>query len=244
MDSGGNKDAVYLLFLPLGFFIVINPHSLLVFFLLGITEIGSIYTIMKMHSYSHLSISTIVSRTRLIWVALLSFLVVGEKLETIQYAAIALLFVGLLIITTPKELKGDKGVKYAHLSAFFAGLIAVFLKASSPYISSQGALVIMGVFPIFVFPIVMKDSKKRLLAAAKRVSFVSSMPLAANILASYLYALALSMGSASIVVAIYQGSMIFSVLGGIIFLQERHDIRKKLIGSILAFLAIILLALK
>jgi len=237
------RTSVYFLLLPLGFFIIISPYSLLIFLLLGLSEIGSIYAIMKMHEYSHLSISTIISRTRLIWVALISFLFFGEQLNLQQYSAIALLFIGLLIVTTPRQLRRDKGVKYAHLAAFFSALVAIFLKASSLYTTPQMSLVIMGIFPLLFLPLLMKDATRRLKRLRKSLSFSSIIPITAYVLGGYLYTLALSLGEASIIVALYQGSMIFSVLGGIILLKEHGDIRKKLIGSMLALGAIILLAL-
>lgn len=235
--------AISLLFLPFNFFLILNTQSLIAFFLLGISEVCSIYFIMKMHSYSHLSISTIISRTRLIWVAALSYLVFGETLTLIQFLAIMVLLLGISIVSSPKKVTADKGVIYAYLSAFFAAMVAITIKSASSYTFLPGIVVIMGIFPIIIFPLLMKNSIKRISTATKTLSFSAVFPFTTNILSIYGYAWALSLGPASIVAALYQGMMIIAVIGGIVFLNEKQDIGKKIIGSTLALGAILLLTL-
>ena len=53
---------------------VVTAKSLVLVALIGIVETAVIYYIVRMHSLGHLSISTLLSRTRLIWVPLLAFI--------------------------------------------------------------------------------------------------------------------------------------------------------------------------
>jgi uncharacterized membrane protein len=238
------RTIIYICILPFAFHFVITPYSLLIFFLLSLSETLSVYFTMKMHEHSHLSLSTIISRTKLIWVALISFLFFGEKLSTFEYASIALLMVGLLIITSPKKITGDKGVKYAHFATFFAALDIIFLKAAAPFTTATGAAMIMGILSIILLPIFMHNRKTRIKKVIQTLHFRSAIPIIANTSGSLLLAWALSLGVASIVTGIYQGMMVFSVLGGIILLKEHKDTKRKLLGCVIALVAIILLTFK
>ncbi len=63
-----------LVFVFLAFFdfrVEFSLHSFLLLLGLGFTEFISIFLYMKMHAHAHLSISTILSRTRLIWIPVL-----------------------------------------------------------------------------------------------------------------------------------------------------------------------------
>lgn len=73
---------VFSIFALFDWHIILKPPSIFLFFLLGFTEWISIYLYMKMHAYNHLSISTILSRTRLIWVPIIGFFLFQERLST------------------------------------------------------------------------------------------------------------------------------------------------------------------
>ena len=76
--------------------------------------------------------------------------------------------------------------------------------------------------------------------------FTTKLPLkllavAANFISVYLFIIALSIGETGKVTALYQGLMVVSVLAGIIFLNERRDITKKLIGTAVTLVGVFLL---
>src|SRR5690348_3021602 len=89
------------LILPFDFQVNHSSNVLYLFLILGLVELVSIYVFMKMHAFTHLSISTIISRTRLIWVPLIAFFFLGESLKVIEYVGIAVLFLGLSIAVSP-----------------------------------------------------------------------------------------------------------------------------------------------
>src|SRR5258708_36226215 len=102
---------------------------------MGATEFVSVYFYMKMHAYSHLSVSTILSRTRLIWIPLIAFFFIGEHLKITTYIGIIILFIGLIIATAPKKLQFDKGQTYAYLAAFIIAINTVQLKTNTHFAS-------------------------------------------------------------------------------------------------------------
>lgn len=62
-----------------------------------------------------------------------------------------------------------------------------------------------------------------------------------NFFSMYGYLIALKYGSATIATGLYHGMTIFAVLAGIIFLREREDIWKKVIGSLITIAGVIIL---
>jgi len=59
------------------FKLIITFKSILLLLAMGLSELACVYVYMKMHANSHLSISAIISRTRLIWVPFFAFLLLG-----------------------------------------------------------------------------------------------------------------------------------------------------------------------
>src|SRR6266568_5185097 len=189
---------------------------------------------MKMHAYSHLSISTIISRTRLIWVPLIAFILFHEALTLTEYLGIVVLFVGLSVASSPKKIITDKGLKFAYLSAFTIALVNISLKLVAPYASTSVIMIFMALPSVLLFPIFMKNGKQRI-----SISLKSKLPLKlftglVTACATYLLAKAIDLGTVSIVTALYQSMMIASVVAGIVLLKERENVAKKVIGSLIS----------
>lgn len=236
--------AVALLIVPFDFSFNAELSTIFVLFLIGVVEIVSCYVFFKMHKYSDLSISTIISRTRLIWIPIIAFFVIGEKLAGIEYLGIIVLFVGLGIAVSPHKLRMDKGVQFAYLSALVVAILSVVAKMGSSQVSASILLIFMSIMSVVVFPLFMKDSKKRISAVMKKSPVPILLASGSNIAAMYLYVYALKIGEVSKVTGIYQGMMIVSVILGIVLLGERQDVVKKLIGAIITIAGILLLGLK
>ncbi|MBI4249993.1 EamA family transporter [Candidatus Uhrbacteria bacterium] len=204
----------------------------------GIIEIVCIYLYMKMHSYAHLSISAVIIRMRLIWIPILAFLLLREALQAHEYIGILILFSGLLITGAPHKLKSDKGVRYAYIFSFFAALLAVTMKMASAWFSPSMIIFAMSIPSILVLPFLVKHPRKKIRALANdRLVAKISVGLI-NAGSFYLYTVALHLGSVSVVQAIYQSMMIFSIAMGIILFQEREDIPRKLIGTAITLIGI------
>src|SRR5260221_2042518 len=108
---------VAIVFLFFNFYLFLSSKTLLLLLVLGIVEAISIYVYMKQHAFTSLSISTIISRTRLIWTALFAFVFLGEHVSLMAYLGMVILFFGLSIGTAPRKIMADKGIKYSYFSA-------------------------------------------------------------------------------------------------------------------------------
>jgi uncharacterized membrane protein len=64
-----------------------------------------------------------------------------------------------------------------------------------------------------------------------------------NIISVYVFTAALRYGDSGKVTAVYQGMLVTSILAGIIFLKERSDIGKKLIGAAITIIGVIILSI-
>ncbi|MDE2025361.1 MAG: EamA family transporter [Patescibacteria group bacterium] len=217
-------------------------YSVLLLFLMGVSEFVSIFFYMKMHRYSHLSISTVLSRTRLVWIPLIALVLIGEHLKVITYIGILVLFVGLAIATAPHKLQFDRGQKYAYLAAFLIALNAVQMKMNQPFATPAVLIVFLTAPTTFVYPLLVKDRKKRFGRFFKHKLSAKFFGGVSSVAAIYFFTLALRTGPVSIVNAIYQGTMILSVLAGIFLLGEKEDTKRKIIGSIVTMIGVLLLS--
>ena len=216
--------------------------TIILLLLLGFIEPLAIYTFMKMHEHTHLSISSIISRSRMIWVAIIAFLFLGESLKLLDYIGIAILFLGLSIAVAPHRIFVDKGIKISILTSLIAAVVVVLIKAVSSDVSLPVMIVWMSLPSVFIIPLFTQARKQRIKGFLQSKVQLKVLFNIFNFLAFYGYTLAIKYGSVSIVTAIYQGMIVFAVVAGIIFLREREDIAKKIIGAILTALGVIILA--
>lgn len=223
------------------FHFVFDIKGFLLLLGLGVAEFFAVYFMMKMHAYSYLSISTIISRTRLIWIPIIAFILFREILTVQEYLGIAILFMGLATISSPKKIVTDKGVKYAYLSAFCIAVVSVLLKMVAPYANTSMIMIFMALPSVVLFPLFMKNSKQRVILSLKTQLPLKLINGFVTALATYFLAKAISLGEVSIVTALYQSMMLLSVLAGIIFLKEREGIGKKIVGSLIALVGVLLL---
>lgn len=223
------------------FYIQLNLISVMLLLAVGITEFISVYLYMKMHQYSQLSISTILSRTRLIWIPIIAYLFIGENLKLSEYLGILLLFAGVSVTVAPHKFFIDKGALYANLAAFVIAINVTLLKSVTPYASPSVILFSYSLPSVFLFPLLMKNSKKRLLESSKKNILPKITATLASMGAGYFLILALKTGDVSKVNAIYQGMMITGVVAGIILLKEREDIIKKILGTAVTLAGVFLL---
>ena len=220
---------------------ILTDTSIIIFILLGLTEWIAVYLYMKMHYFAHLSISSIISRTRMIWVAVIAFILLGERLEIPEYIGILILFFGLSIVVAPNKLFVDKGAMYANLAAFMIALNTVIIKMALPYASISVINIIMVLPAALFFPMLVKDFRKKASVTLRTNLKLKSLNTFISVASLYLLTMALGLGDSSKVMAIYQGMLIFSVLAGIIFLKERENAGRKIVGAIITIIGVIML---
>ncbi len=214
--------------------------TLLLLLIIGLTELGGDYFTMKMHAYTQLSISTIISRTRMIWIPLIAFLLLGEHLQGIDYLGILVLFLGVSITVSPHKFFIDKGAIFANLGAVVLAFNTTLLKAALPQASYSVILLASTVPSVTLFPFVIKNVRKNMPLFIKKKFPLKIAAVLVHVVSIYCLLAALNTGDASKVNAIYQGMLISSVLFGIIFFKERQDVLRKCIGALVTIVGIIL----
>lgn len=182
----------------------------------------------------------------LIWGTLLSIVYLSSRFTLIQFAGIGLMLLAILLIQYQKKLTFNKGVWLVIASA---GMFAVFqvLSAKIANTVSTGAyltltyfgssLVLAALYPkVLVNEI--KTVSKQLTSAFKATLFASSTSLLYFIFAYFAYRAAPDSG---VVVILLTAQVVVSVLLGIVFLNERKNMPKKIWAGVLAFIASILI---
>ncbi len=209
--------------------------------LLGMTELFSVYVFMKMHALTELSISSIISRLRIIWSPLLAWLLVGERLTMPQYLGIVIIFLGMAVVTSPKQIRTDRGIHIALLFSFSSALLSTVLKWTGGIASTEVLIVSQSILPLFILPMLMKNATKRIVKIGKSNLAQTLLGGSFNIASSYLLVEALRASDASKVVGLYQSMTLFSVLFGIFILKERDKLLAKIIGSLIVIAGIVLM---
>jgi uncharacterized membrane protein len=89
----------------------------------------------------------------------------------------------------------------------------------------------------------MKNRSERLINIFKKKLSLKLLALFVNIISVYLFTIALRVGDSGKITAIYQGMLVTSIIAGILFLKERNDIGKKIIGTIITLIGVIIISI-
>lgn len=234
------RTTFFLLILVSKPFPVLSVSMALPLILVGVSELFSVYVFMKMHAYTNLSISSVISRLRVIWSPLIAWFLVSERLTLPEYFGIAAIFVGIAVVTSPKEIKEDKGIKIALLFSFSSALLSTVMKGASALVSTELVIISQGILPLLILPFLMKNSLARIWQSVSSKFPQIALAGSYNIASSYLLVEALRVSDASKAVGVYQAMTLFSVFYGIFILNERDKIARKIIGSIIVIIGVIL----
>lgn len=220
---------------------VINLSNLLPLILVGLTELFSVYVFMKMHAYTELSISSIISRLRVVWSPLLAWFLVNERLTLSGYLGIITIFTGIALVSSPKKLRTDKGIRVAIVFSFSSALLSTVLKGVSGIATPELIIVSQGIIPLFVLPVFMKNSTARIIQIGLRKLPQILLAGAFNIVSSYLLVKALVLTDASKVVGLYQAMTVLSVIYGILVLKEKERLIQKIVGTLIVIIGIFII---
>lgn len=232
---------IFLLVLPFDYFLIVIPKSVLLLLGLGFVEFISVYTFMKMHKFSEISVSSIISRLRIVWVPILAFIFLGEKLKLLEYLGIATVFFGLSFVVSPAKTKKDEGVKFAFISSFVTAALSVLVKIASEFASAPIIILAMSTPSLFLFPIFAKSWRQRVKAFYQKDIVGVGMAAFASAIALFFLVWALNIGPAGKVVGIHNAMLFTAVIAGIVFLNERENLLRKLLGTAVVLLGVFLL---
>ncbi len=189
------------------------------------------------------SLLQIINQLRHIVVLLGAYLLFAEIISPTKVISIFFIMFGVFVALVGKsKITMNKETLYAFLSTISISCALLFIKMASadvaPAFSGTLSLIISGVL-IYVLLIVRGEKPAKLIPIEHR----KQLFIAAGIFAVFELAFftALAVGEASKVTPVTQSSMIFTLIGGYVFLNERNHMKQKIIGSLLIAIGIILL---
>jgi drug/metabolite transporter (DMT)-like permease len=167
-----------------------------------------------------------------------------ETLDLQKLIAVSLVVIGVLIALYDKNklLKLNIGIIQAILSTVFIAFGFLLIKITTRYVEpiALGSISLTGAG---LLGLMVAGSTKNLYVRHMNTNTKRLLLAAAIIFAIFEVVLytALDIGEASKVTPVMQSSMVFTLVGGYIFLQERSNLIQKIIGSIVIILGITIL---
>lgn len=250
--KGGHDSTVYawlfevfrvLIFIPLLFFdyhVVWTWVSLRTFFLMGASELIGIYLFMKMHANSELSLSSILSRLRIIWTPIIGFIFLGEILSLPQYVGIAIIFGGCIIAMGGKR-GSSRGIIYALLFSLVNAFSNIFVKQATVFASTSIVTILFSLPAAIFIPLIMRSARDRI--SHNLIPIIRPLLIASlfNALTMFMIVSALRLAPTGQVIGVFQGIAMLTVASGVVFLHERAHLWHKLLATAFTTVGILLL---
>ena len=239
-----------LAFIPLLYKEFVAPTGIFPWFLVAASSV--LWTIIVLTSFNaykftHVSLKEPISQTRLIFVFILSIILLAESITMVKGIGTLIIFFGIVTLTYHKgEVFGrlsEKGVRLTLLSALLMSIVAIIDKKAMSYFTPG-----MFGFLVYLIPglILLLFVKKRTQETKKLIKTKWPYVLLVIMFGMSMYYFnlkAYTLAEASVVFPIIRISSFISVLGGMfIFKEERKDILRKVIASIIIILGAILIS--
>lgn len=245
-----------LMILPILFFNwQIPERKILLFylFLVGVWDTLSSFLITE--SLRHLEISwrTIIYQSRIIWLIILGSLLLGEVLNWQKFLGGGLIFLGVVLATWRKERVGrlkllwqrlqngqstekERGILITLAAAFSTSFQLMAVRYLLNFFSSAVLILGLAGTSSLILALIMGNLKARVLRLP-RLSFLNG---ALGMMGGLFFFLATAMTEVTRTVPITNAFAVLTVVFGIVFLRERESWLRKILGSLLAVVGVIL----
>lgn len=231
----------FTLFLFWDYSLVVSPSNLFWLLVLGLCEVVAVYSYMRMHSLTELSVSSIITRMRSIWVTVLAFVMLGERLSPEQYIGVITVILGTLVVQSSYKFRFDKAMKIAIIFTFASAFSTIIMKHATTYASVSVINVAFSLPAVLLLPIMMKHPLSRLKATLP-VTLKSNLAASLfNNITMFALVFALKLTNASQVTGVFQGVTMLAVVIGIFVLDEHDHKIRKLIAAAITTVGIMLL---
>lgn len=235
----------FIIYLVPFLFYAVFPHDLTGYIYVLIIVVLIFFanaSIIKAYKSEDISSVNIISRISLVIGFLSGVILLHETINLFNITGVVLIILGILTIFYERKLtKPSAGSLYAFSSGVLYGFIAYFVKLALGYFNIPTYLVIYSILTLILLSFIPKTFKdiKPILTKYKNKIILSRI-IAASVF--YLIVWSFQKGNISIVNTNYETAFLLSgVFVGIIVLNEKKNIAKKLAGSLLCILGIILL---
>ncbi|MBU1975490.1 MAG: DMT family transporter [Nanoarchaeota archaeon] len=238
-----------ILFFILFLFNIDFPKGVLPWIIVGVSSlfwIAGSFSGFKSYEYLDLSIKGPLSKLKIIFVLILSVLIFKESLSAEKLIGTGLVVIGAILITYNRQLKlssfKNKGVIYAVLSSFLIAMAFLIDKYALNFFEVELYILLVFLLPaIYIAPFAFRK-RKDVEQLIKTSFWKIAITMVFGSLAYYLTLYAFKMIEASVAIPIFELNTMFAVVGGIICLKERTDIKKKVISTILIVLGVVLVS--
>jgi uncharacterized membrane protein len=208
----------------------------------------SLIAVIAMHTYKYTKVSlrAPISESRSLWLLIFSAIILGEFITMQKIFGVILIFIGLVYLNYKKGSWGsfaDRGVQLTLLVAIISALTAVVDKKATAYFSPGVYGMIVYLLPalfIGTYAVTKKGKDVQHIIETKQLWLVAVVIL--GFVFYFCQLSALKLADASVVYPVLRMSSLFTVLGGIIFLNERQDIIKKIISTIIVIAGVLLVS--
>lgn len=171
-----------------------------------------------------------------------AYILFSEAITLSKIISILLITLGVgLALMEKSKIKITRGVMYAFLSTISIGFGFLFIKQTlveiHPAVSGSFSFIIAGLL-MYILLIARGGHKTRVKFGSRQQLFAAGAIFAVFELVLFT---ALALGEASRVTPVTQSSMVFTLIGGYLFLGEKTRLKQKIIGSTLITAGIVLL---
>lgn len=245
-----------LLIIPVLFFDWQVPTSKVLFvylFLVGVWDTLSTFLITESLRHLEVSLRTIIYQSRIIWLIILGNLLLGEVLNWQKFLGGVLVFAGVVLATWRRERVGqlkllwerlrngqstekERGILITLAAAFSTSFQLMAMRYLLNFFSSAVMILGLAGTSSLVFALIMGNLKARVLRLP-RLSFLNG---ALGMMGGLFFFLATAMTEVTKTVPIANAFAVLTVVFGIVFLRERESWLRKILGSLLAVVGVIL----
>jgi|CXWL01.1.fsa_nt_gi drug/metabolite transporter (DMT)-like permease len=193
--------------------------------------------------YADVSVTSILSRTRILWTFVLGVFFFGEAISFAKLQGVALIFAGLVGLSIRENFKYNKGVLFTLMAAISISIALSIDKYLARFFPTSviafSAFFIPGIWLYITLPN-KRERLKKLFSDKGKYAILTAL---FGALSYWLLLRALTLSDISKVIPIYQSSLALNVIIGIILLNEREKVLHKLFASAIVLLGVILIRL-
>jgi drug/metabolite transporter (DMT)-like permease len=243
-----NQIISMLLFLPLlifNFSMPSNPQGWIALIIAGGIWASTVFIGNLSYKYSEVSIRESLSQTRIIWVLLFGVLFLNESITLSGIIGIFTIFFGLgLLLWHPERKLGriyDKKVLIVLLGAFMISIATIADKYVLRFFSPEVYSFFSCLIPFLALSFFLKGKTPHIKHLFKHRGVTAILAIAFSAVSYYFVLLIFSSTNITIAYPILQAGILFTVIGGIIFMKERENITQKIIASIIVIVGTIII---
>lgn len=216
----------------------------MIIILAGILIVIQNYLTFKSLNYISASINGSINKFRLVWIFVFGIWVLGETFSVAKVlGTVFTIAAGLIVVGGLKTKSNIKGFFLAFSATLFYGVVVVLYKFLFRDFNSQSLTFFIFMIPALINIVVMPDARKRVVGLVKNDGKAILSACLLGAFANLAMNHALSVGEASRVNVMIEAFLIITLVGENLLLNEKDNLRVKILAVLLSVAGAILLKL-